>query len=274
MPRMIQKPKFIQTVQENFSSYFNELFDLPICEKIKHFNVNCRGLAGYFPLKYEITETTFGFESKEYWHICRSDHTPEGSQSYYPKNSWPDHLLHSFRVFEEIFLGLEATIEYLILEYSRDYELPLDYLAFSEGNHVLRLVCYHPNKDGQILAVPLHKDRSLFTISIWDSDGAMQILDSHENWVDTRPLLTAMNVLEGSILERISGERIVATNHRVKAVFKTPRYALLLFVHPPPDFVIRSLPNQSGYISPPILCKNYLSNHAKELGIRRSYSHL
>ena len=131
MPRFIEKDRYFQQLESNFEQLFTDLFSLSVTEKMLHFNVGERGLCGYFPFFYEVTDQNFGAENKEYWHICRMVDISSQDLNFYPKNPWPVSLGKHFELLQQLYLHLDTIADKLLLSYSSEFAIPIEYQQLS-----------------------------------------------------------------------------------------------------------------------------------------------
>lgn len=87
---------------------------------------------------------------------------------------------------------------------------------------------------------PDHTDLGLMTVFAAESAAALQLRDAEGRWVDIAcPVFAA-----GELLQRHTAEAVVAGHHRVVSTGR-PRYAVAVFVHPRPEWVVASGPDRT-----------------------------
>jgi isopenicillin N synthase-like dioxygenase len=154
--------------------------------------------------------------------------------------------------------ALEATGRVLMASIARGMGLDERFFdaAFDGGNSTLRFLHY-PERDpaeigeGAIFAEHkgttrrviggAHVDSGFVTLLAQDGVEGLQALAASGEWVDVPPREGTVAVNFGGLLERWTGGRIKATQHRVLSPGR-PRYSIPFFYEPRVDAVIEPLP--------------------------------
>jgi isopenicillin N synthase-like dioxygenase len=161
----------------------------------------------------------------------------------------------------ERFAGLERVGQALMHSLARGMGLSDDCFdeAFRDGNSTLRLIVYPPwPAEAERHGLPLrpfesadgvkrydiggeHVDSGLVTLLEQDDAGGLQAKLAGDRWVDVPPVEGSLVVNFGKLLERWTGNRIRATEHRVLGN-DAPRASIPFFYEPRIDARIEPLP--------------------------------
>ena len=196
-----------------------------------------------------------------------------------PENVWPHELpelctssLPLWRALESLgnellcavalFLGLEA----------HWFDDKVDH-----GNSILRPLHYPPVA-GQLRGVrsAAHEDINLITLLISSGEPGLEILRRDGSWLAIAPRADQVVVNVGDMLQRLTNHVLVSTTHRV--VNPAPpwharsRYSIPFFLHPNPEFMIRTLPSCVSDVRPdrypnPISAQAFLAQRLREIGL-------
>jgi isopenicillin N synthase-like dioxygenase len=159
------------------------------------------------------------------------------------------------------FRALEGVGQALMRSLARGLGLRDDWFdeAFRHGNSTLRLIAYPPWPErAEVYGLPLrplvspdgvrrydiggeHVDSGLVTLLQQDAVGGLQARVAGESWVDVPPVERSLVVNFGKLLERWSGGRIRATEHRVLGNDRE-RHSIPFFYEPRVDAEIAPMP--------------------------------
>ena len=120
------------------------------------------------------------------------------------------------------------------------------------GNSILRAIHYPPIDNGETPAVRAarHEDINLITLLIGSNKAGLEILARDGGWVPVTSIPGTIVVNIGDMMKRLTNDVLPSTPHRVVnpagAAAQQPRYSIPFFLHPNPDFVIRTLPECIG----------------------------
>lgn len=257
---------------------FKALFALPGEVKEQYALLGKGGARGYTGFGVEQAKDNNVPDLKEFWHIGRET---DGS------NPFPDILLDNLWPAEAPELkdkgyALYDALDKLggrILEAIALY-LGLDQHWFDDkvnlGNSILRPIHYPPILDKETPAVRAaqHEDINLITLLIGSNEEGLQILTRDDEWVPVTTIPGTIVVNIGDMLQRLTNHVLPSTTHRVinppgmKA--DQPRYSVPFFLHPNPDFLIKTLPGCASEDNPdrypePILSHDYLVERLREI---------
>jgi len=221
---------------------------------------------GYFPLQSGTATYKEGIDmgpdvAYDDWRPDRSDplteRTPLPSESALP--GWKAAVRAYYRGMEQ--LGAQT-----MRSLARSLELPETFFEpyFKGGISTLRLIRY-PVRDPASLASAdkakiwvdyqgarraliggAHIDSGFVTLLAQDGVEGLQAKAADGSWVDVPPVEGSMAVNFGGLLERWTGGRIKATEHRVLGPGRE-RYSIPFFYEPRVDAVIRPLPGGTPF---------------------------
>ncbi|WP_315762549.1 isopenicillin N synthase family dioxygenase [Sphingomonas sp. Y38-1Y] len=255
------------------------LFALPEDQKRGWHVPGGGGARGYTPFKTEIAKGASHVDLKEFWHVGRE--LPEGHRfaAVMSPNIWPD-VPEGFRdTFIELFAAFDRAGDRLLSAIARYLDLAPDWFepAVRDGNSVLRLLHYPPvTEDAPNVRAGAHEDINLITLLLGAEEAGLELLDRDGRWLPVKPPEGAMVVNVGDMLQRLTNHVLPSTTHRV---VNPPverrghsRYSMPFFLHPAPDFVIKTL---SGCVTEdrpnrypePITAHDYLHERLVEIGL-------
>lgn len=256
------------------------LFALPEEEKRGYHQPGAGGARGYTPFKTEIAKDARHVDLKEFWHVGRelpAGHRYEGLMA---PNVWPARPEGFRETFVELFAAFDRAGGRLLSAIARHLGLAPDWFepAVADGNSVLRLLHYPPiPADAEGVRAEAHEDINLITLLLGAEEAGLELLDRHSGqWLALRPPEGAMVVNVGDMLQRLTNHVLPSTTHRV--VNPPPerrghsRYSMPFFLHPAPDFLIRTLPGTATAENPdryptPITANDYLHERLVEIGL-------
>ncbi len=254
-------------------------FDLPEDEKRSYFVAGGGGARGYTPFKTEIAKGATHVDLKEFWHIGRE--LPAGhrfTDSMSP-NIWPDRPEGFRQTFLDLFAALDTAGDKLLSAIARHLRLDPHWFdpAVKDGNSVLRLLHYPPvTEDAPNVRAGAHEDINLITLLLGAEEAGLELLDRDGRWLPIKPPEGAMVVNVGDMLQRLTNHVLPSTTHRV--VNPPPerrghsRYSMPFFLHPAPDFLIKTLDGTATAENPnryptPITAHDYLHERLVEIGL-------
>ncbi|PCD04185.1 flavonol synthase [Sphingomonas spermidinifaciens] len=255
------------------------LFALPEEQKRGWYVPGGGGARGYTPFKTEIAKGATHVDLKEFWHIGRELPAGHRFAAVMSPNIWPD-VPEGFRdTFLELFAAFDAAGSRLLSAIARYLDLAPDWFerAVEDGNSVLRLLHYPPvTEDAPNVRAGAHEDINLITLLLGAEEAGLELLDRDDRWLPVKPPEGAMVVNVGDMLQRLTNHVLPSTTHRV--VNPPPerrghsRYSMPFFLHPAPDFVIKTLPGCVSADRPnrypePITAHDYLHERLVEIGL-------
>lgn len=254
-------------------------FDLPEDEKRAHFIPGGGGARGYTPFKTEIAKGATHVDLKEFWHIGRELAAGHRFADVMAPNRWPAQPEGFRETFVELFAAFDTAGDKLLSAVARYLGLAPDWFdaAVKDGNSVLRLLHYPPvDADAPEVRAGAHEDINLITLLLGAEEAGLELLDRDGKWMAVKPPEGAMVINVGDMLQRLTNHVLPSTTHRV---VNPPaerrghsRYSMPFFLHPAPDFLIKTLPGCTSAENPnrypePITAHDYLHERLVEIGL-------
>jgi isopenicillin N synthase-like dioxygenase len=256
---------------------FRRFFDLPATTK-NRYRSGPGGQRGYTPFGIEQARGGSVPDLKEFWHVGRE---------IGPDNPWPDILEPNpwpgeVPGFREHALALYDALDQLgkVILQIIALGLGLEQSWFAgkvgKGNSILRAIHYPPIEDESTPAVRAaqHEDINLITLLIGSEEAGLEILSRNGRWVPVTSIPGTIVVNIGDMMQRLTNHVLPSTPHRVVnppgAALHQPRYSIPFFLHPNPDFLIRTLPgcvsaNHPNRYPEPITANDFLVQRLKEI---------
>jgi isopenicillin N synthase-like dioxygenase len=256
---------------------FRDFFALPEAVKLRYRSA-AGGQRGYTPFGVEQARDQAVPDLKEFWHTGRE---------MGPDNPWPDILQPNLWPAEIPTFRAEALDLYNRLDrlggrilgvVARALGLPPDWFEphVRYGNSILRAIHYPPvtgECPGAIRAAT-HEDINLITLLLGSDEEGLQILARDGSWVPVTSIADAVVVNIGDMMQRLTNHVLPSTPHRVVnppgSKSDVPRYSIPFFMHPNPDFEIRTLPGCISADNPdrypqPITANEFLEQRLREI---------
>lgn len=257
---------------------FKRFFALPDEVKRRYHVSGGGGARGYTPFKIETAKDSEHPDLKEFWHIGRE--LPPGSpyRELMPDNLWPDEI----EGFKEYGYGLYEALDGLgrrVLRALALYiDLPEDYFEdkVDHGNSILRPIHYPPIESAEIpnVRAGAHEDINFITLLVGASAAGLELLGRDGEWLPVTTQGDAILVNIGDMLQRLTNHVYPSTTHRVVNPkgdeARRPRYSIPFFLHPNPEFLIKTLPSCIRADHPdrypqPITAHEYLQERLREI---------
>ncbi|MET3725378.1 isopenicillin N synthase family dioxygenase [Sphingomonas trueperi] len=254
-------------------------FELPEEEKRGYFLPGGGGARGYTPFKTEIAKGATHVDLKEFWHIGRELAAGHRFGNVMAPNVWPNQPEGFRETFVELFAAFDTAGDKLLSAVARYLGLAPDWFdtAVKDGNSVLRLLHYPPvAADAPEVRAGAHEDINLITLLLGAEEAGLELLDRDGKWLAVKPPEGAMVINVGDMLQRLTNHVLPSTTHRV---VNPPaerrghsRYSMPFFLHPAPDFLIKTLPGCVSAENPnrypePITAHDYLHERLVEIGL-------
>jgi isopenicillin N synthase-like dioxygenase len=254
-------------------------FELPEAEKRGYFLPGGGGARGYTPFKTEIAKGATHVDLKEFWHIGRELAAGHRFGDVMAANVWPAQPEGFRETFLELFSAFDTAGDKLLSAVARYLGLAPDWFdtAVKDGNSVLRLLHYPPvAADAPEVRAGAHEDINLITLLLGAEEAGLELLDRDGKWLAVKPPEGAMVINVGDMLQRLTNHVLPSTTHRV---VNPPaerrghaRYSMPFFLHPAPDFLIKTLPGCVSAENPnrypePITAHDYLHERLVEIGL-------
>mgnify|MGYP001813327487 FL=1 len=256
---------------------FRQFFALP--EEVKErYRSPAGGQRGYTPFGVEQARDNPVPDLKEFWHVGREMDSHNPWPDILQPNRWPeeipgfrDHSLALYQALDELSSRILALVA-RILGLQPDWFAP--HTRF--GNSILRAIHYPPLKDSATpaLRAAQHEDINLITLLIGSQEAGLEILARDGTWVPVTSIEGTIVVNIGDMMKRLTNHVLPSTPHRVvnppQANLGRPRFSIPFFVHPNPDFLIRTLPgcitaNNPDRYPEPITANEFLEQRLREI---------
>ncbi|MBP6627721.1 MAG: isopenicillin N synthase family oxygenase, partial [Arenimonas sp.] len=229
---------------------FERLFALPEATKRRYHVPGGGGARGYTPFGIETAKGATYSDLKEFWHVGREIPRDSRYAEVMPANVWPEELPTFKAVAYGLYQALDALGSRVLSALALDLGLAQDYFAdkTQSGNSILRPIHYPPITADDIpnVRAGAHEDINLITLLVGASAAGLEVLSRQGEWVPFTAEGDTIVVNIGDMLQRLSNHVFPSTTHRVVnppgEAARKPRYSTPFFLHPNPDFLIRTLP--------------------------------
>jgi isopenicillin N synthase-like dioxygenase len=257
---------------------FKRFFALPTETKMKYHVPGTGGARGYTPFGIETAKDSKYPDLKEFWHIGREIARDSKYADVMAPNLWPEEVPgfreHGYGLYET----LDALGSRVLSGLALHLELPEDFFADKTnfGNSILRPIHYPPITAPDIpnVRAGAHEDINFITLLVGASAAGLEVLSKKGEWVPFTSDADTIVVNIGDMLQRLSNHVYPSTTHRVVNppgdAARKPRYSVPFFLHPNPDYMIRTLPmcisgdNPDRYPTP-ISAHDYLLERLREI---------
>jgi isopenicillin N synthase-like dioxygenase len=257
---------------------FKRFFALPDDVKKQYHVAGGGGARGYTPFGIETAKGAKYFDLKEFWHVGREIPRDSRYADVMPANLWPDEVPE----FREVAYGLFQTLDDLgsrvLSALALHIGLPEHYFAdkTDHGNSILRPIHYPPITAENIpnVRAGAHEDINFITLLVGASAAGLEVLSRNGEWVPFTSDADTIVVNIGDMLQRLTNHVYPSTTHRVVNppgdAARQPRYSTPYFLHPNPDFLIKTLPSCIDGDNPdrypvPITGHEYLLERLREI---------
>ncbi len=235
---------------ENAYQVFRQLFAMSEETKQGYHRDGGSGERGYTGLGVEQAKDYGVPDLKEFWHIGREIAAGNPFPEILLPNIWPSEIADFQARGYALYAALDSLgnriLSALALHLGLDENWFNDKVNF--GNSILRPIHYPPigadTEEGAVRSAS-HEDINLITLLVGSHEEGLQVLSRDGEWIPmTTPEGTiAVNI--GDMLQRLCNHELPSTTHRVvnppgeKA--RQSRYSIPFFLHPNPDFEIKTL---------------------------------
>src|SRR6187402_2054006 len=228
---------------------FKRFFALPDDTKRKYHIPGGGGARGYTPFKVETAKDSKFADLKEFWHIGREIPRDSKFAAVMPPNVWPTEVPD----FEDKGYGIYEALDNLGARVLRalalHIELPETFFddKIDSGNSFLRPIHYPPivQDDVPNVRAGAHEDINFITLLVGASAAGLEVLSRNGEWVPFTSDADTIVVNIGDMLQRLTNHVYPSTTHRVVNppgdAARQPRYSTPYFLHPNPDFLIKTL---------------------------------
>ncbi len=270
-----------QELVDNAYAAFQKFFALPEEVKMKYHIPGGGGARGYTPFGVETAKGSQHYDLKEFWHIGREIPDDSRYRPVMPPNVWPEEVPE----FKEYGLALYNALDNLgsrvLAALALHIGLPEDFFADKTnfGNSILRPIHYPPITADDIpnVRAGAHGDINFITLLVGASAAGLEVLSKKGEWVPFTSEGDTIVVNIGDMLERLTNHVYPSTIHRVVnppgEEARKPRYSVPFFLHPNPDFLIKTLPSCVTPDNPdrypePITAQEFLEQRLREIKLK------
>ena len=219
----------IADLLEKTKKYFDRDIDYKMNFAINKYNKsNDNHYHGYFPYELNKTSLKEGLEISKYDHEWLTDiELKNGLLEYYDK--------------------IEKLGKYLMKMIAKGLNRDENFFEpyFTNGTSTLRILHYPVMKNSNGLSCSEHCDSGVLTILYQDDVGGLQI-EHNNKWIDVPHIKNSFVINLGEALRVWSGNKILATKHRVKSVNRN-RYSIPFFYEPDPNTNISNSDSEITY---------------------------
>lgn len=253
---------------------FRDFFALPTEIKKQYHLAGQGGARGYTPFKVETAKDQKLADLKEFWHVGPENH---GSSS----NVWPEEVPQFRSHATALYQAMESVGAPILASMALHIGLPADYFKdkVNRGDTILRALHYPPVRPEDLPAVRAgaHEDIDLITLLVGATDSGLELLTKEKTWLPIKAKENTLIVNVGDMLQRLTNHVYRSTTHRVinpeGSQTTKPRYSMPFFVHPNPDFLIKTLPqcideNHPDQYPNSITAYDYLNERLREIKLK------
>lgn len=253
----------------------DQLFKLPLDQKMKYYIEGLGGQRGFTPFKREHAKDNPNPDLKEFWHVGR-ELTSGPYKGVYPDNVWPTEIEDFKSCFMNLYQSMDKTAEILLEAIGRALDVEKGFFAemINDGNSILRMINYPPTEGEDVansIRAAAHEDINLITLLVGAQGAGLQLLDRDGTWLDVETRPGQIVVDTGDMMSRLTNEVLPATTHRVinPADGGSTRYSMPYFVHPHSAASLACLPSciGEGKKYEDISAGDFLTQRLEEIGL-------
>lgn len=272
----IQDHRIDLNLIDNVMELFEEFFALPLTTKMQYFDTKLKGARGYTPTRIETPKGSNFADLKEFWHVGRELESPHPFSKWMHKNF----DVTEIRVFKEstnaLFDQFDLLGQSLLAAIAIFLDLDKHYFVKHAGlgNSIMRAIHYPPiQQEDHAERAGAHEDINLITLLLGGHQSGLELLTKTGKWEKIQVDREVVICNIGDMLQRFTNHYLPSTTHRVSSsasVARTSRYSIPFFVHPNPDWNIKTLTNCISVTHPDcypesILAEDYLELRLKEI---------
>jgi isopenicillin N synthase-like dioxygenase len=266
---------------------FKAFFALPTEVKAKYHRPGIGGARGYTGYGTEHAKDHAVPDLKEFWHVGREIGTNNPCPNQLLPNVWPEEVAHFKQAALKLYDRLDQIGRTMLSAMAIDLGLSANWFdhAIHYGNSILRPIHYPPVDPSQAAAGAVraaqHEDINLITLLIGSKEQGLEILTRSGDWIPVATLPGSIVVNVGDMLQRLTNHVYRSTTHRVinppGQDMSRSRYSVPFFLHPNPDFEIKTLPECITTDNPDrypqsITAHGYLMERLEEIGLLKKPS--
>jgi len=239
-----------KTLIEEVMSLFKTFFSYSDKKKLTYYKKQLAGARGYTPFRVETPKDGINPDLKEFWHVGRELPDNHIYNKWMHKNLWVEDLsdfrektLRLYKEYDDFGKTLLHALTLYLQIKENTFEEVTDY-----GNSIMRAIHY-PIINNMSLGerAGAHEDINLITLLIGGYQPGLEILDSNQKWIEVNASHDTVICNIGDMMQRFTNNKLKSTTHRVRALSKesrsNSRYSFPFFLHPNPDWMIKTLEN-------------------------------
>ncbi|TVQ39791.1 MAG: isopenicillin N synthase family oxygenase [Wenzhouxiangella sp.] len=266
-----------QAIEQAYT-VFRQFFALPAQIKQQYHRPGIGGARGYTGFGIEQARDHDVPDLKEFWHVGRELQAGNTHPDILLPNVWPAEIPAFKPTALALYRALDALGARILSALALDIGLDADWFSdkIDHGNSILRPIHYPPIRNAVPGAVRAarHEDINLITLLIGSKEQGLEILTRDGQWVPVSTLPGTIVVNVGDMLQRLTNHVYPSTTHRVVnpagEAARQARYSIPFFLHPNPDFLIRTLSACVSEDNPdrypePITANDYLQQRLREI---------
>ena len=257
---------------------FKRFFALPAEVKLRYHVKGSGGARGYTPFGVETAKDSQYPDLKEFWHIGREIPRDSKYAEVMAPNLWPQEVDGFREAGYALYEALDALGARVLQALALHLTLPQHWFddKIDHGNSILRPIHYPPILQDEIpnVRAGAHEDINFITLLVGASAAGLEVRSRKGEWVPFTAAEDTIVVNIGDMLQRLTNHVYPSTTHRVvnpqDERARQPRYSVPFFLHPNPDFLIRTLPQCISAQNPdrypqPITAHDYLLERLREI---------
>jgi isopenicillin N synthase-like dioxygenase len=227
-----------------------DFFALPEAIKMQYHLKGTGGARGYTPFGIETAKDSKFPDLKEFWHVGREIPADSVYADIMTPNLWPSEAPNFKAHLYGLYQALDVLGSKVLSALALHIHLPEHFFADKTdyGNSILRPIHYPPITAAEIpnVRAGAHEDINFITLLVGASAAGLEVLSQKGEWVAFTSDADTIVVNIGDMLQRLSNHVYPSTTHRVVNpqgdAARQPRYSIPFFLHPNPDFLIKTLP--------------------------------
>jgi isopenicillin N synthase-like dioxygenase len=266
---------------DGFYTASKAFFALPEEVKRKYEIAGLAGQRGYTSFGKEHAKQSQVADLKEFFQIGQEVPSDHPLKAQYPDNVQVAEMPDMAKLGKELYQTFEKTGAQLLEAIAIHLNLPTDYFQkqITAGNSILRSIHYPPitQEPASAIRAEQHEDINLITLLVGASAGGLQVLNTHDEWVNVLPEIDEIVINVGDMLQRLTNNYLKSTTHRVvnppREEWHMPRLSIPFFLHPVSQMDLTCLSSCVTADNPlhyePITAGEYLDERLREIGLKK-----
>lgn len=257
-------------------SIFEKFFALPTSTKMTYYDKKLKGARGYTPMSIETPKDSTQADFKEFFHVGRKLAANHDFAKWMHRNK----EVHEIKDFQEktdaLYHQFDNLGQKLLSAIALFLKLDDDYFIThaNHGNSLMRAIHYPPIQESNSAErAGAHEDINLITLLLGGHQRGLELLNKQGQWEKIAVNRDVIICNIGDMLQRFTNHYLPSTTHRVakSGSDKTiSRYSIPFFVHPNPDWQIKTLASCISGESPDrypehIMAEDFLEQRRREI---------